>query len=303
MLTFFTTAKAFRGHSAIIQCNALKSWKLLHPGIEVILFGDDEGAAEVCAELGLRHESHVERHESGMKYLNYMFERAQKIARHDYLCFSNCDIVLMDDFRGAFEKVRAWRKRFLMVAQRWDTEVTKPIDFTNREWAKELRQFAEAKGQLQLPHCIDFFVFPRGLYDDVPPLVIGRSWWDWWLVWKASSRKAAVVDCSPFVIPVHQNHGHGYHPLGKQGTNEDELAKRNVVLAGKGKHLRYILDASHKLEASGKIHRVFFRRQYFEWKIGYKIQTIVNVTHPIRRLLGLTRPHGDRPLHGNGSSS
>ena len=29
----------------------------------MILFGDDEGAAEVCAELGLRHEPHVERHE------------------------------------------------------------------------------------------------------------------------------------------------------------------------------------------------------------------------------------------------
>jgi hypothetical protein len=63
MLTFFTTAKPFRGHSATIQCNALQSWKLLHPDIEVILFGDEEGTAEVCAELGLRHEPHVERNE------------------------------------------------------------------------------------------------------------------------------------------------------------------------------------------------------------------------------------------------
>ena len=46
MLTFFTTAKPFREHDAIIQRNALKSWKLLHPDVEVIFFGDDEGAAE-----------------------------------------------------------------------------------------------------------------------------------------------------------------------------------------------------------------------------------------------------------------
>ena len=45
MLTFFTTAKPFRGHNAIIQRNALKSWTLLRPDVEVILFGDDEGAA------------------------------------------------------------------------------------------------------------------------------------------------------------------------------------------------------------------------------------------------------------------
>jgi len=56
MLTFFTTAKPFRGHSAVIQRNALQSWRLLHPEVEVILFGNDEGAAEVCADLGLGYE-------------------------------------------------------------------------------------------------------------------------------------------------------------------------------------------------------------------------------------------------------
>jgi hypothetical protein len=34
MLTFFTTAKPFRGHSGVIQRNALKSWTLLHPDVE-----------------------------------------------------------------------------------------------------------------------------------------------------------------------------------------------------------------------------------------------------------------------------
>ena len=45
MFTFFTTAKPFRGHNGIIQRNALKSWMLLHPDAEVILFGDEEGVA------------------------------------------------------------------------------------------------------------------------------------------------------------------------------------------------------------------------------------------------------------------
>ena len=38
MLTLFTTAKAFTGHSEIIQRNALKSWTLLHPDVEIILW-------------------------------------------------------------------------------------------------------------------------------------------------------------------------------------------------------------------------------------------------------------------------
>jgi len=81
MLTLFTTAKPFRGHSGIIQCNALKSWTLLHPDIEIILFGDDEGTAEVCAEYGLRHETHVERHESGAKRLIIEGRRLSDVAR------------------------------------------------------------------------------------------------------------------------------------------------------------------------------------------------------------------------------
>src|SRR6516162_11091544 len=118
MLTIFATPKPFRGHVNIIQRNALKSWTLLHPGVEVILFGDDDGVAEVCGEFGLRHEPHVDRHPSGMKYLNYQFDRAQAIARNAYLCYSNCDIILLDDFFWAFTQAAAWRQRFLMIGQR-----------------------------------------------------------------------------------------------------------------------------------------------------------------------------------------
>jgi hypothetical protein len=83
MLTLFTTAKPFEGHSGIIQRNALKSWKLLHSDVEVILFGDDPGSAEIARELGFRHEPFVERNSFGTKRLDYIFDRAQELARHD----------------------------------------------------------------------------------------------------------------------------------------------------------------------------------------------------------------------------
>jgi len=50
MITFFTTPKPFRGHIGVIQRNAIHSWKLVHPEAEVILFGNEEGAAEVARE-------------------------------------------------------------------------------------------------------------------------------------------------------------------------------------------------------------------------------------------------------------
>lgn len=51
MLTIFSTCKPFLGHSAVIQRNALKSWTLLHPDIEIILFGDDEGTWKLVLNL------------------------------------------------------------------------------------------------------------------------------------------------------------------------------------------------------------------------------------------------------------
>ena len=110
MLSIFSTPKPFRGHIGVIQRNALKSWTLLNPDVEVILFGDDEGAAQAAAELSIRHEPNVERNEHGTKRLDYMFSTARALARHDILCYVNCDIILMDDFLRALKRVRSINK-------------------------------------------------------------------------------------------------------------------------------------------------------------------------------------------------
>ena len=105
MLTLFSTPKPFLGHSKVIQLNALRSWKQLFPDVDIILFGVDEGSAEACRELGLRHEPHVETNSFGTKRIDYIFRRAQEIARHDFLCYVNCDIILLADFAAAFARV------------------------------------------------------------------------------------------------------------------------------------------------------------------------------------------------------
>lgn len=288
MITFFTTAKAFEGHAGIIQRNALKSWILLHPDVEVILFGDEEGSAEICQQLGLRHEPHVERHQSGMKYLNYMFERAQAISRYDYLCYSNCDIVLLEDFFNAFSRAIQSRKPFLMIGRRWDTDINAPINFTDPEWRGELRSLAHNAGFQQKRHFVDYFLFTKGLYDVVPQLVVGRSWWDHWLVWKGLARKATVIDCSDVVVAIHQNHGYAYHPQGKEGTNDDDLAQQNKALAKNGKELRTMADATHVLTREGRIRRAPFHKLAVQ-TLPNLLNVVIFNTLWIRKPLGLRR--------------
>ena len=54
MLTIFAIPKAFRGHTATIQRNAITSWTMLHPRPEILLFGNESGTEEICRELEAR---------------------------------------------------------------------------------------------------------------------------------------------------------------------------------------------------------------------------------------------------------
>ncbi len=58
-VTIFATPKAFRGHFAVIQRNAIASWTKLSPKVDVILMGDDAGTAEIAREFGLRHNGGI----------------------------------------------------------------------------------------------------------------------------------------------------------------------------------------------------------------------------------------------------
>ena len=131
MLTLFTIAKPFHGHIAVIQRNAIRSWTSLRPACEIILFGDDEGTAKTAADFGVRHIPDVACNEYGTPLLNDIFEKAQRVARHNLLCYVNADIILMSDFMRAVEEVARRKRRFLMVGQRWDLDVQEPLDFSS----------------------------------------------------------------------------------------------------------------------------------------------------------------------------
>ena len=298
MLTIFTTAKPFRRHTGIIQRNALQSWKALHPAVEIILFGADEGAADAAQELGLHHEPHVERNEHGTKRLDYLFARAQLIAKHDVLCYVNCDIILMQDLRRAIERVHAMHREFLMVGRRWDTRITEPLAFERHEWQTELRSAALGLGKRCTSEWIDYFAFSRGLYGpDIPPFVL-RVFWDNWLVWKALDSGEPVIDASRMVMAVHQNHDYSYHPQGKAGVWNGQEAGRNAQLSGGWRHLRTIADATEVLTPEGlksNVQRHWSAARRYARQAGRVLRNdvwhtiwfaILDLIRPVRRSLG-----------------
>ena len=273
--TIFTVPRIFRGHFNIIQRNAIQSWIRLLPKGEIILFGNDEGTAETAREFGLRHIPGIARNEFGTPLVNDIFEKAQKIASNDLLAYVNSDIILGSDFPKAIQKITL--PQFLLVGQRWDLDIEEEIQFNN-DWEAEIRRVLSEKGRLHGPAGIDYFVFQRGLWQDIPAFAIGRTCWDEWLLYWAWSSGVPLIDAGRMVKIIHQNHDYSHFPQGAIGVWKGPEAQKNLQLAGGEAHLFTLRDVSYILTDSGlkkpklTLYRFFsFPLRYFEklpfWKI------------------------------------
>ncbi len=261
MLTIFSIPKPFRGHFGVIQRNAIRSWILLRPACEVVLFGNDEGADEIASEFGIRHIPDVECNEYGTPLVSSAFKTAQDIASHQLMCYVNADIILMSDFLAAIRQID--RPTFLVVGQRWDIDLERPLDLAAPDWEQQLRTQLTKTGKLHNRSGLDYFVFPRELYDNIPPFAIGRPGWDNWMLYRARSLKVPVIDATKIVTAVHQNHDYAHHPGGKVGVWEGPEAKRNRKLASEGECGFTLEHATWVLAPQGMKRALSLRYLYF----------------------------------------
>jgi hypothetical protein len=250
MLTLFAIPKQFQGPIEVIQRNAIRSWTLLRPRPEIILFGDDGGTAGAAKEFGVGHVAKIERNEYGTPLINDLFENAQRLASHEVLCYINADIILMGDFTEAVRLVVHRFPRFLIVGQRWDAEIKEPLDFSV-DWENKLHSYVINQGSLHPPTGIDFFVFSQGIWNEIPPLAIGRTTWDNWLIYRARSRGIPVIDTTDVVMAVHQDHDYVHIPSSAGDAWKGPEARRNLELAGGVGHIFTLQDATHKLTHRG----------------------------------------------------
>ena len=264
-ITLFSTPKPFTDpFIATIQRNAIRSWTLL-PDVDVLLIGNESGVAEVAKELGARHLPNVECSDNGTPLISSMFKLARENSQSDLLCIINTDMILMADFLEAVKQVESLRDKFVLLSQRWDLDVTQSLDFSE-SWGDRLRSTVHARGQLHRPAGSDFFLFPNSCYTDVPPFAIGRAGWDNWMICKARQENWLVIDCTPSLMIVHQNHDYRHLPGGKPHYEHPE-SNENVRLAGGQANIRYtILDATHQLK-DGKLVRPAFTSLHFWRKV------------------------------------
>ena len=296
-LTIFTAPKPFTDpHISIIQKNAIRSWQNIGEDVDVLLIGDEEGMAEVAADLGVQHLPDVECNEIGTPLVSSIFDLARANSIAPVLAYVNADILVMSDFVEVANLVASQVKDYLVIGQRWDLDVDSELDF-DPGWEIRLRDKVQINGSLHPPAGSDYFIFARHLFVGMPKFAIGRAGWDNWAIYHGVSSGWSVITATESIMIVHQNHDYGHLPGGQIHYDLEESHK-NAELGGGLSNMYTVLEANSVL-VDGKVQsigpsltrllRKIELQLITEDQQGLKWSTLRRVRRLRRRLTGSSR--------------
>jgi hypothetical protein len=275
LLTIFSSPKPFTDpHIATIQRNAIGSWTRL-PETEVVLVGDESGLADAAREFGVKHLPDVARNPEGTPLVSSIFKLARLASTSPLLVYANADILLTPDLVVSSRQVVARVKKFLIVGQRWDLDVTQPLDFSG-DWVARLRDETHLHGGLHRPMGSDYFIFLRDCFTDMPDFAIGRAGWDNWMIYKARKEGWATVDATTSIMIIHQNHDYSHLPGGQPHYKLPETHE-NIRLAGGREMTRFtLLDTDWQL-VNGRLRRPLWSwARFIRWLETFSLLLLNN---------------------------
>ena len=228
MISLLTSLKPFRGEAIRLQENALANWRRLGADVEIIIYGGGEGIAERAQRFGARHVPDIHGNLKGIPDFAAIAKHAAAHAKYDRQVYLNGDILLPPDF---VEQVnRVIYQDFLVVGQRIDLSQEAVFNPLAADWNGEIMGCCRT-GHAHLHNSSgqDYFVFPRGLWKDLLPLIVGRGGYDNALVAFCLRRRIPIVDATWVLHVVHQWHDYS-HVKGSAETFQGTDALANAHL-------------------------------------------------------------------------
>lgn len=259
MLTIFAIPKAFEGHIAIIQRNAITSWLKLKPRPEIILFGDDLGVSEIADELGLGHISSIKKNEFGTPILSSVFNTIETIATNKLLCYINADIILLQNFIETIININI--RNYLISGRRYDYDVNSLIDMVNPDWQQKLLRDVMDKATLHGYSGKDYFIYRKGMVDMLD-FAVGRPAWDDWLIYHVRSKNIPVIDASNAITVIHQNHDYNHSKFGGKNRVSGPELKLNFRIAGGPQNLMTLRDSDFILINKNVFDQILYEDFY-----------------------------------------
>ena len=222
MITFFTIPRPFIGHFDVIQCNAIDSWLRLDPCPQIILLACKGEMGEVAREFSV--EIYDVARIDGVPLVNEAISKAMALAKYSILAFVNADNIFLDDLMPVVKSVMMRLDKFVIIGRRWNLDLRESITF-NDGWQDRLRADLVKRGVHHGTVGIDYLIFRGNLWPHMPPFLVGRDFYDNWMVREAVKGEIPVVDVTETVVMIHEN-----HPV-KPGVRNDEV-EHNRRMAG-----------------------------------------------------------------------
>ncbi|MCS7162222.1 MAG: hypothetical protein NZ958_02675 [Bacteroidia bacterium] len=246
MFTLISTPKPFREpHIISQQLQALESWLLLRPRPQIIYIGKEEGAEDICRQYGIELIPEVARSLTNAPLLNDLLRRGEQVARYSILAYVNADIVIAPILTQAIQIVQRRWKRFVIIAAPYLADLTglQIREGFEQEALNRVKKLPTVAGA-------DLFVFPKGVYEAVPPLAVGRLSWDNWLMCDPLLRRIPVIDATEFV-PT-------FHPMEEYSTHYAEYLSETTQSGEGWQRIRqkFKEDTERNLSYTDNAHRI-----------------------------------------------
>ena len=228
LLTMFTSFKN-KKEKYRTYCNTLRNWALFLPQIQPLLFTyeTDENLIKLAKSLGWLIADVPRLGKNKVPIWKDMYFAAQNHSNSVFYGWFNGDLLFDDGLINTLTAVEHYLNqldRTLIVGQRTNFELR------NREiWNKSDVTKAAKEGTLYHIHALDYFILARNQYvwDQVPDVVIGRTYYDNFLVYVALKNKLSVVDASKTVLTLHQTGKDGN--LASEKTINDPLYNSKIL--------------------------------------------------------------------------
>lgn len=224
-ILFLTCPKRFHEETGQMQVRAIRSWRAL--GAEVALLGPETDVETAPVMEGVF--TRIVPGREGISKLPLFSDLLKAITSNPspLLCYLNADILLPGNLAGLkashdafFYEEERLPEKFLITGSRWDLGAgVFPEDPGSNEAVVGMLQKGGPQGDVELhdESAMDYFIFPKGMFDEIPPLIVGRGGYDNALLAYCMRRGIPVIDSSREWPVLHQFHGY-QHKAG--GRNE-----------------------------------------------------------------------------------
>jgi hypothetical protein len=298
VLTAFCSPKPFTNEATFNQLNTLRAWRAIYPELEIIVFGSSPGAVEAAVEVKGVHIPDIECSSTGAPSFNSMASYANQYGKYDLQVYFNCDILVDQTILSAITMAREQFHDFLLIGERLDISEGATIDVRDPDWKDSLTSLIS--GGFLVPHGhtgADYFGYRRSIWEELPPVFMGRAMCDHALIHYCLRKNIPVIDATLAVLNIHQFHSYKHVKGDRQEVFQGVDYKAMSQHHGLHHSVPTIADANWYFTASGEIkankdRQRFFRKLELRMRYGLRLSRVALV---FRALQYLIRKNGVMP--------